>query len=424
MVRRPDVGLATLLPPVVTNLIPLVGVLALGWNADTLLVIYVFEIPVAAFWTAVGIPFARLRPNNAIDTDGGLVAPLQEKRGAVGTPGPLPPFYLRNLPSLPGAAMLGGLSFAAGFVAWGLTDPTITEEVALAVLLGTAGAFLAHGIETVVGFVRGDHREHSPRTMILPVYKRTIGVGVLMVLVLFGNAGEGTPFESRAVLALLVVGKLVYDLRELRIRLDDDRRGWFERLYGDRTTETVPEPVETPDGEPRRVVAVPLRVAVVDAVCHGLGYGFGLTGVFVWPVVALGVLGSAPSIAAFGLALGTVVGGVAGTTRYLSHGRLEYRLYDRELIVHDRLLGVAQGRLEYGAITDATVSRGVVDRLLGTETLKLDAPVESPPTEWLPDFERLRELGESEANASRPVDLVHVEDAAGLAEFVGRPVRE
>ncbi|MFC7251508.1 DUF6498-containing protein [Halomicroarcula sp. GCM10025324] len=69
------------------NLIPIVGVVAAGWQPETLLFVYLAELATICLWAAVQTLFARKRPNNflrrAVNDSRRrfeLLGPLQQKR--------------------------------------------------------------------------------------------------------------------------------------------------------------------------------------------------------------------------------------------------------------------------------------------------------------------------------------------------------
>ena len=170
------------LPVVVGNLVPIAGVLFFGWSPTALLLVYQAELAAICVWTILKVPFAHKRPNNAIDDRFRLLGPLQEKRGTVGLPGPLPPVYPRNVPTLVFSVIISPVVVGLAFVAFALTRPTVTEADAAAFLLGGAAVFLTRGIDTYREYFRGNgYREHSPRSLLLVPFKYLFVVGLLFM---------------------------------------------------------------------------------------------------------------------------------------------------------------------------------------------------------------------------------------------------
>lgn len=406
---------------VASNLVPIAGVVVLGWSTATVLAIYLLELAAVVFWTGLKIPFAEKRPQNAIDDRFPLFGPLQEKRGGLALSRWLPPAYPRNVPSLIGLAGLGALELLVGFSLFALTRPEITASVVGAAVFGGVAVFAARGVETWIEYVRdGGYREHSPRSLLLVPLKQFFGVGFLFVFLLVleaGIPGDAPAVAGRAVVAIVALGKLAYDLRARRLRRDPDRRGLFAKLYGSKRTEIDPVPVETPDADPRFRVSLSRRVAALDALAHGLDYGMLRRGIVVVPFVALGVFAGSTVLVGFGLALGLVLTGLRGTTRYLRHGTLEHRCHDGVLVVHDTLLGEPQDRIERDDVTNASVSRGWVDRLLDTETLTLDRGSDERPTGLFAPAPE--EIDGDDLTGNGPVYVPHVSDARDITDALG-----
>ncbi|MFW5956386.1 MAG: DUF6498-containing protein [Halorhabdus sp.] len=363
------------LPVVVGNLAPIAGVLFLGWSPTALLLIYQAELAAICVWTVVKIPFAHKRPNNAIDDRFRLLGPLQQKRGSLTLPGPFPPVYPRNVPILVVAIVLAPAVVGLAFVAFALTRPTVTDADAAALLLGGTAVFFTRGIETWREYFRaGGYQEHSPRSVLLVPFKYLFVVGLLFMAFLGLESTVGTNAildPKRSVLAL-AVGKFAYDIRASRLARDDDRRSLFSRLYGSKRTEIEPEPVETPDVEPAFRTSMRRSARVVDALLHGVAYLAGAIGFVTALIVGLGVLASSVTIVFVGLGLGGCFVALRATTRYLRYGTLEYHCYDDVLVAYDRLLEEPQAKVENHAVTDITLSEGLVDRLLGTESIEFD----------------------------------------------------
>jgi len=410
------------LPVVVGNLVPIAGVLFFGWSPTALLLVYQAELAAICVWTVVKIPFAHKRPNNAIDDRFRLLGPLQEKRGAVELPGPIPPVYPRNVPTLVFAVVIAPVVVGLAFVVFALTRPTVTEADAAALLLGGAAVFLTRGIDTYREYFRENgYREHSPRSLLLVPFKYLFVVGLLFMAFLgLESTVETTAIldPARSVLAL-AVGKLAYDVRANRLERDDDRRSLFSRLYGSKRTEIEPEPVETPDIEPRLRTSMGRTATIVDALLHGVAYLAGAIGFVTVLIVGFGVLASSAAFVLVGLGFGGFFVVLRATTRYLRYGTLEYHCYDDVLVTYDRLLDEPQAKVENFAITDITITNGLIDRLLGTESLEFDVYSTDDTTMEL--FVPGPETVDTDDDANESVAMVvpHLTEPRSITETLG-----
>ncbi|ELZ30201.1 hypothetical protein C475_00662 [Halosimplex carlsbadense 2-9-1] len=407
--RVPSVGRPGPLAVVASNAVAPVGVLAFGWSTTVLLGVFVLELAAVLCWAAVKVPFAAKRPNNAMDGHR-LLGALQAKRGGIDLPGPLPPVYLRNLPTLVVlVALLAPIELGAAFLLFALADPTITAETTGQMLLGGVGVFAARGVETATDYFRdGGYRDHSPRSVILAPFKYVFGVGTLLFVV--GSSGV----DSGVVLALVVAGKLVYDLRTIQVERDPDRRGVFYRLYGSRETEIEPEPVAVPDGEPV-VRARPSRsVAVADALYRGALYTLTSTVVVCYAfaaVLAVFTLRLALAPIAVVLAFGTL----RAITRYLRYGPLEYRGYDGVLVAYDTLFDEPQERIERDEVKRVAVETDLVDRLFDTASVEFDRGDLTPELQFtVPDPDEVE-------HDDTPESLIapYVDDPKAIADALG-----
>ncbi|SFG63861.1 hypothetical protein SAMN04488063_2680 [Halopelagius inordinatus] len=395
---------------VASNAVAPVGVVAFGWSATALLGVFVLELAAVLFWSAVKVPFAAKRPNNAID-EHQLLGPLQAKRGGVELPGPLPPVYLRNVPTLVVlVVLLAPMELGAAVLVFSLPEPTLTAEITEQILLGGVGVFLGRGVETAADYFRdGGYRDHSARSVVLAPFKYVFGVGTLLVVV--GSSGV----ESEAILALMVAGKLAYDLRTIQVERDEEKRGVFYRLYGSGETEIPATPVAEPDGEPT-VRARPSRtVAVADALYRGAAYTLTSTALLFYALGAF-LLVFAPSLAVFPLAVILAFGSLHATTRYLRYGTVEYRCYDGVLVTYDTLLDEPQERIERTEVADVSVETDFADRTFDTATVEFDRRGDDGSTVQftVPDPEEVRRR-----DAGKPLSVVHVEEPEAIADALG-----
>jgi len=394
-----------------------VGVLLLDWPIAVVLGVFVLEIAAVVCWAVVKIPFAAKRPRNMIDGDDRLLGPLQTKRGSVTFPGPLPPVYLRNVPTLLlTVCFLAPLEVGAAFLVFAFTDPTITTPVVKQLLLGGAGVFLAEGVETAREyFSRGGYREHSPRSVVLVPFKRLFGVGALLFV---AGPLQGVAVSGEVVLGILVVGKFLYDFRRFQVARDPDARGVFYRLYGSAETEPESVPVEVPPGDPIVRDRPPRGAALLDALGRGLTYTLTSSVLIVYFAAAFFLAFGATAVGLVFLGVVAVFAGVRAVSRYLRYGTVEYRGYDGTLVVYDWVLDEPQARLERSAVTDLEVTTDAVDRVLDTRTVRLGGMDDDTPTFRLavPDPE---ELEGDDANANESLSLVHVRDHRRLVDALG-----
>ncbi|WP_136689594.1 DUF6498-containing protein [Halorhabdus amylolytica] len=410
------------LPVVGGNLIPIAGVLFFEWSPTALLLVYQAELAAICVWTVVKIPFAHKRPNNAIDDRFRLLGPLQEKRGAVGLPGPLPPVYPRNVPTLVFAVVIAPVVVGLAFVVFALTRPTVTEADAAAFLLGGAVVFLTRGIDSYREYFRAnEYCEHSPRSLLLVPFKYLFVVGLLF-MAFFGlesTVETTTILDPRRSVLALAIGKLAYDIRASRLEHDDDRRSLFSLLYGSKRTEIEPVPVETPDTEPDLRTSMGRKERVVDAVVHGVIYLAGAIGFVTVLIVGFGVVASSVAIVLVGLGFGVFFVALRAITRYLRYGTVEYHCYDDVLVAYDRLLEEPQAKVENYAVTDITITNGLVDRLLDSSSLDFDVYSTDDTTMemFVPAPERVDT--DDDANESVAMDVPHLTDPRSITETLG-----
>ena len=390
------------------------------WSPAALLLIYQAELAAIWVWAFVKIPFAHKRPNNAIDTESYVFGPIQRKRGSISIVGPFPPVYPRNIPILVSAFVLAPLSLFAAFITFALTRPEITEGVAMSFLIGGVVVFVTRGIDTWREYFHNKgYQDHSPRSVLLIPFKYFFLVGTIFMtfLGIESVANVSKVIGAEQAVLILAAGKLWYDVRTHRLRRDDNRRGIFTRVYGSSATEIEPEPIDVPDGQPAYRFSMDRRVALIDAVAHGLFFGFGVMGLFTWPILGLGLLTQSLPIVLAGLGIGFIGSSVRMGARYLRYGVVEYRCYDEMLVAHDTLLQEPQARMADHAVIDITVSAGRLDRLFGTKTVSFDvARRDSDPAIQLlvPDPSEVSTGDKTTQNAA--LTLPHIEQPYRLTD--------
>lgn len=395
---------------IASNAIVPVGVFAFGWSITVLLGVFLLELAVILFWTAVKIPFATKRPNNAIDNHR-LLGTLQAKRGEIELPGPLPPVYLRNVPTLfVFVFLLAPLELGVAFVVFALPDPTITTEIAGQMILGGICVFSGRSVEVVEDyFLDGRYRDHSPRSVMLSPFKAFFGIGTLLFI-----AG---PFgvDSGVVLAVIVAGKLIYDLRSIQVGHDEEKQGLFYRLYGSHETEIPAVPVVEPDGEPRIRVRPRRLIAVTDALYRGITYTL-TSGVLLFYAIGVFLILFAPAQLVFvPLAIILIFATLRTVSRYLRYGTLEYHCYPGVLVAYDTLLDEPQARIERSDVSAIDIETDFVDRVFSTVTVEFDRGDDDPTAGLtVPDPENV-ELSDT----GGLVSVVHTSDIHAIADVLG-----
>ncbi|MDB9235282.1 DUF6498-containing protein [Halorubrum ezzemoulense] len=379
--RRPRV-----LSVALANLLPLVGVVSLGWNAAALMTLYWFELGIASGWVLVRALFAG-RPSE-IERDGLLIGPLAQRRAALSIPWTGVQVRLSSLLVLPVAApILAVVWLVVGTLTVGVvveegTVSTVVDTVALA----TLALFIGEGVTTLVEyFGRGEHRDHSAQTAIQGVFAQGAAIffGALFTVTIVGagTLEEDTPISAIdpdaigiPLLLGIVAVKFAFDLASLygdRLAAFDESSSLDLGLSYD---PPAAEPVDGSLAKPTETVCQPRRARLAGALTTPLGHpglwyiggGLALLGLLFafggdWGTVAL-LLAAAVAVP---LAL-------AALDHELRHGLVEYRAGDGALVARDRLSGATMWRVEPWDETDLRVERRRLDRRLGTETVVIE----------------------------------------------------
>ncbi|WP_432508238.1 DUF6498-containing protein [Halorubrum ezzemoulense] len=368
------------------NLLPLVGVVSLGWNAAALMTLYWFELGIASGWALVRALFAG-RPSE-IERDGLLIGPLAQRRAALSIPWTGVQVRLSSLLVLPVAApILAVVWLVVGTLTVGVvveegTVSTVVDTVALA----TLALFIGEGVTTLVEyFGRGEHRDHSAQTAIQGVFAQGAAIffGALFTVTIVGagTLEEDTPISAIdpdaigiPLLLGIVAVKFAFDLASLygdRLAAFDESSSLDLGLSYD---PPAAEPVDGSLAKPTETVRQPRRARLAGALTTPLGHpglwyvggGLALLGLLFafggdWGTVAL-LLAAAVAVP---LAL-------AALDHELRHGLVEYRAGDGALVARDRLSGATMWRVEPWDETDLRVERRRLDRRLGTETVVIE----------------------------------------------------
>lgn len=152
---------------IVANVLPLVGVIGLGWDLAALVFLYWFELGILSFWALVKAVFAGRR--SEFDSDPLIGGALASKRTTIPVPFTDLGIRFSTLPVLAVAIpILTLVWFFAGVTTVGVIGPETPDIDALVmVMLSAFGIFLSEGASTLLEyFYRGGYRDHSAQTAI------------------------------------------------------------------------------------------------------------------------------------------------------------------------------------------------------------------------------------------------------------------
>ena len=370
----------------VSNLLPIAGVVALGWNAAALMTLYWFELGIASFWALVRALFAG-RPSE-VEPDALIAGPLAQRRIGLSVPLTGVRIRLSSLLVLPVAAPLlavvwlfvGGLT--VGVVADGGLAPAALDTVTLAAV----AVFVGEGATTLVEyFGRGEYRDHSAQTAVRGVFARGAALffGAVFTVTLVGAAtldGDApiSALDPDAVglpLLLGVIGlKAAVDLAGLyRDRLDafDESQALDLGFSYDPPTA---DPVDGSLAGPVDAVRLPRRSrfagALATVTVHPGLWWLAAVPAFVAALFAIG--GDWTTVAVLSGVAVAVPLSLAAVDHELRYGLVAYRAGDDALVARDRLLGATLWRVESWDETGLRVERTRLDRRLGTETVVIE----------------------------------------------------
>ncbi|SDQ20049.1 DUF6498-containing protein [Natronobacterium texcoconense] len=397
-------GVADEVPPAVrfvpillANLVPLVGVLAYGWEPSTLIVIYALEVILALPLAAVKALFAGQPPRieeletDEDESDSSVISvgntDLARKRGSVELVSWLPPVYPRNLPFV--GAVLFATVWVVLFVVGALAEIAVGEALTRPeVWLSVAGLMVGQGLETWHDYLRdGRYETASPYAVIETPARQ--GFFLMAVLLFVAEAG------GIAVLATFVAVKLLVDWSAFRATHGGGGRftGW---LSGPENAGELPNPPQLPDGDPdarcRTHTRTVLLTGLLSTLVKPAPFYTGMV-LLAW-FVTLAVLGSSgeytivlTAVVTLG-ALAALVAFLASKTaeHVLEYAPLEYRRYDDRLVAYDTWVEEPQWSVPIHEIRDVSlVYDRFPDRVFDTRTLEAQMG-------W-GDDETTRELG-------------------------------
>ena len=191
---------------VIANAIPLAGVVFLGWNVWTILIIYWLENGVVGVYNVL-----RMRKAHGTDTSDASNWRLNGKRPSEIPKDGLIPFFIMHY----GMFWIGHGVFVLLFPVFGGmgdgTDPDLATGFEFAPIpFAVIALAISHGVSYWRNFLRGgEYRRVSASGQMFAPYGRLV---VLHITIIFGGmaiAGTGAP---AAAVAILVALKIVMDL--------------------------------------------------------------------------------------------------------------------------------------------------------------------------------------------------------------------
>ncbi|MDQ2054681.1 DUF6498-containing protein [Halobellus sp. H-GB7] len=353
------------------NLLPLVGVVAWGWDLTALLVAYWTE----AFSTVVLAAVKALFAERGSPGIPGQIEPLhglREKRGGWQFRPTWPPLYPRNLPfalSILGFWLVTVVPLSVLY--WFSADLTLVLTLDLA--LGIGALVIAQGSDFVFEYIgNGEYADVSAQEIV-----RTPAQLSLVVV----SVGLLAAAESRAsgllILALVVAAKTTVSMYQFYVEhVGTPILRLRERLFDDGTDSEPPPELDLPNADVSGRVTADARAVLLGSV-GAIAFGFVnrvgfltlvflvlaiVAGDFLWLAVAL--------LAVLVLASARVL------SYFLRYGTVEYQRRGDDLVAYDTALEAPQWIASVDSGADFAVRNAIADRLLGTGTLTI-ADVES-----------------------------------------------
>jgi len=347
----------------VANLVPLVGVLALGWNVHSLLVLYWIEGLVTVLLAAAKALFAERGSPGLPNIE--PLHELREKRGGWRPASRLPAVYPRNVPFA--ASILGFWTVAvlpASVLYWVTAVPVIRPSLSL--LVGGVGLVITQLHEFLSDYLAGQEYADVSAQEIL---REPLQLGLVLLTVgLLASAGDQS--GGLVLLTGIVVVKtttsvyrIVTDHTDLPVPSVLD--GAFDGSHA------KPRPdIDTPDGPVCGRVSVDAAPVLLGSLPR-VAFGFAHRSTF---AILIGLAFAALTGGSVWLVLGLVFVLVVAGTRigsyYLRYGTIEYRRYEEQLVAYDTALGAVQWTAPVDSAT-FSIRNAIPDRLLDTGTLEI-----------------------------------------------------
>ncbi|SDY08448.1 DUF6498-containing protein [Halopenitus persicus] len=400
---------------IVANTLPLVGVVALGWDLAALVFLYWFELGILSFWALVKAAFAG-RPSE-FDSDPLIGGALARKRTAIPVPFTELGVRFSTLPVLAVAIpVLTLVWFFAGVTTVGVIGPETPEPDALVmVTLSAFGIFLSEGASTSLEyFYRGGYRDHSAQTAIQDVFMRAavIGVGGLLTATFVGLAADSVASDDPItavdptlvgfpILVGIVLVKFSFDLGGLY----RDRLAAFDAASSLELGWAYEPPSDDPI-EPVSDVDARLRPTLAGRLVGGLSPahvrrhpGALAVGGFLLLISMLFLMGEVWDIVLVLVGAGFIVPMGLLTIDYgLRYGGVEYRISEEEIVAYDRLFRTRLWRIEPWDEHGVRVERDRLHGWLKTSTVVIERADRELRLPHLEDPEPILDVFDRRAN--------------------------
>ncbi|QIB74863.1 hypothetical protein GL213_06155 [Halogeometricum borinquense] len=378
------------LPVLVANLPPLIGVLWLDWDPETLVAVYALELQLLFLLAGAKALFAGQPPVS--DRESGVISvssnDLVAKRGSVSVHEFLPPIYPRNVPFV--AAVIYGGAWFGLFISFSLSEVIAVSDVIRhpAVLSSVAVLLIGQLGETGYSYIRsGRYADVSPYSVVEIPARQGFFLMVVLFIVPFV-----APVTSAAGTTLALVGfvfaKLLFEWSGFRAERDGGGRltSWLSGPDSD----SALEPLDVPDDDPSAAIDVDRRAVAATAVWRAVtttGPFYATMATFVWLGLIAIVAGEPSPALRSGSAFiafllfcimfcSDIVMGV------LKSGWVTYRRTGDQLVAYDRLTGDPQWSAPVSILHNATVvETQFSDRYFGTRRLTVKTGGDDDDTE-------------------------------------------
>jgi hypothetical protein len=347
------------------NLLPLVGVVALGWSLWSLLVVYWAEAFSTVLLAAVKTLFAE-RGSPGLSGQIEPLHELREKRGGWNLRATWPPIYPRNIPFA--LSMLGVWSVTVlplSIFYWLAAEPPAV--LSLDLVLGLGALVVAQVADFFFEYISTEQYTEVSAQEIM----RTPAQLTVLVLSLGVFAAGGGRTGGLLTLVSVVLAKTTASLYRLSLEhVGTPIIGPGDRLVDEDASEPPPE-LELPEVEVQARVSVSATSVLLGSV-WSVAFGFAnRLGLGALAFLGLAVVSREPVWVALGLLIVCAIVAARVLSYFFRYGTVEYQRRGDTLVAYDTLLEAPQWIVTVDSFTEFSVKNAIADRLLGTGTLTI-----------------------------------------------------